>query len=51
MRALPVPPQTLSDLLWTAEQLYTDLLAADELLAAASVKEAVDDLRGKVREQ
>jgi hypothetical protein len=46
------PPQnTLSDLLYNAEQLHADLLERNELLAAAAVFEAVTDLRVKVREE
>lgn len=41
----------LSDLLYNAEQLFHDLLAADLIIAAAGAKDAVDDLRLRVREE
>lgn len=46
-----VPQENVSDLCFTAEQLYTDLLAAGLLLEAASVSEALDGLRRRVREE
>lgn len=46
-----VPQERTSDLCFTAEQLYSDLLNAGQLIAAASVSEAVDDLRRRVREE
>lgn len=46
-----VPQGCVSDLCFTAEQLLTDLLASGELVAAASVSEAVEDLRRRVREE
>lgn len=52
MRTIQAPSLTeLSDLLWTAEQLLTDLLAADCLIAAASQSDVVADLRRRVREE
>ena len=52
MRTIQAPSLTeLSDLMWTAEQLFNDLLNADLIIAASEVKGAVDDLRRRVREE
>ena len=51
MRTRHDPPLTaVSDLCFTCEQLYSDLLAAGLVIEAACVHEALQDLRRRVRE-
>lgn len=46
-----VPTESVSDLLYNAEELYGGLLLAGLIVEASSVYEAVQDLRRRVREE